>query len=76
MFLSLKNSLFFLGWESPDAARRVYGCLYGFEPWSGAGERLVRVPLSVSTAAIVENALGLTLILLCLFAVRNLLRAR
>jgi hypothetical protein len=76
LFLSLKNSLFFLGWESPDAARRVYGCLYGFEPWSGAGERLVRVPLSVSTAAIVENALGLTLILLCLFAVRNLLRAR
>lgn len=76
LFLSLKNSLFFLGWESPDVARRVYGCLYGFEPLTGSGERLVRVPLSASTAAIVENALGITLILLALFAVRNLLRAK
>jgi uncharacterized protein YjbI with pentapeptide repeats len=76
LFLSLKNSLLFFGWESPDVARRVYGCLYGFEPWTGEGERLVRVPLSVSTVAIIENVIGITLILLCLFAVRNLLRAR
>jgi hypothetical protein len=76
LFLSLKNSLFFLGWESPDAARRVYSCLYGFDGASLAGERLVRVPLSVSTTAIIENMVGVTLLLLFLLALRNLLRAR
>lgn len=72
-FLSLKNSLFFLGWESPDAARRVYGCLYGFEQ---AGSQLVRVPLGVSTMAIVQNVIGVVLISLFILAARNMLRAR
>jgi hypothetical protein len=76
LFLSLKNSLFFLSWESPDAARRVYSCLYGFEAGPVAAEHLVRVPLSVSTAAIIENLVGMMLIVLFLLAVRNLLRAR
>jgi hypothetical protein len=76
LFLSLKNSLFFLGWESPDAARRVYSCLYGYDGVSLMGERLVRVPLSVSTTAIIENMVGMTLLLLFLLALRNLLRAR
>ncbi|MGF1623206.1 MAG: pentapeptide repeat-containing protein [Rhodomicrobiaceae bacterium] len=76
LFLSLKNSLFFLSWESPDAARRVYSCLYGFETGAGSAEPLVRVPLSVSTAAIIENLVGIMLIVLFLLAVRNLLRAR
>jgi hypothetical protein len=76
LFLSLKNSLFFLGWESPDAARRVYSCLYGFDGITVSGERLVRVPLSVSTTAIIENMVGITLLLLFLLALRNLLRAR
>jgi hypothetical protein len=74
LFLSLKNSLFFLGWESPEAARRVYGCLYGFD--SAAGGATVNVPLGVSTVAIVENMLGAVLLVLFLLAVRNLLRAR
>lgn len=72
-FLSLKNSLFFLGWESPDAARRVYSCLYGFEQ---AGSQLVRVPLGVSTMAILQNAIGVVLIALFVLAARNMLRAR
>jgi hypothetical protein len=74
LFLSLKNSLFFLGWESPEAARRVYGCLYGFD--SASGGATVNVPLGVSTVAIIENMFGALLIVLFLLAVRNLLRAR
>jgi Pentapeptide repeats (9 copies) len=74
LFLSLKNSLFFLGWESPEAAHRVYGCLYGFD--ASAGGATVNVPLSVSTVAIIENMFGAMLIVLFLLAVRNLLRAR
>ena len=74
LFLSLKNSLFIFGWESPDAARRVYACLYGFEGQPGSS--LLRIPLSVSTTAIIENILGAALLLLFLLALRNLLRAR
>jgi hypothetical protein len=74
LFLSLKNALVALGWESPDAARRVYACLYGYEGTSGAA--LLRIPLSVSIAAIVENVLAAMLIFLFLLGVRNLLRAR
>jgi hypothetical protein len=74
LFLSLKNSLFMLGWESPDAARRVYACLYGFEGQPGSS--LLRIPLSVSTTAIIENILGAALLFLFLLALRNLLRAR
>lgn len=73
-FLSLKNSLFFLGWESPDAARRVYGCLYGFE--TQAGQALVRVPLGVSTTGVVQNVFGVVVIALFMLALRNLLRSR
>lgn len=73
-FLSLKNSLFFLAWENPDASRRVYSCLYGFETQGGA--QVLRVPLSVSTAAIAENIIGATLIVLFLLGLRNVLRAR
>ncbi len=73
-FLSLKNSLFFLGWENPDASRRVYSCLYGFE--TQGTEHVLRLPLSVSTAAIVENVIGATLIALFLLGLFNLLRAR
>lgn len=76
LFLSLKNSLFLFGWESADAARRVYGCLYGFESVSGISEPLVRVPLGVSAIGIAENIVGITLIVLLILALRNLLRAR
>lgn len=77
LYLSLKNAIFFLGWESEDASRRVYSCLYGFEaqPIPG-GEPLLRVPLSVSTAAIIENMIGAALIVLLVMALRNVLRAR
>jgi Pentapeptide repeats (9 copies) len=74
LFLSLKNALVIFGWESPDAARRVYACLYGYEGVPGAS--LLRIPLSVATTAIIENILGAGLILLFLLALRNLLRAR
>ncbi len=74
LFLSLKNALVLFGWESPDAARRVYACLYGFE--GKPGSSLVRIPLSVATTAIVENILGGVLIFLFLLALRNLMRTR
>ncbi len=74
LFLSLKNALFFLGWESPDAARRVYSCLYGFE--RGDIETLLRVPLSVSGTAVAQNLLSAFLIFLILLALRNVLKSR
>jgi hypothetical protein len=74
LFLSLKNAFFFLGWESQDAARRVYACLYGFD--AGAGEQALRVPLAVSTMAIVQNIISAFLLFLVLIAFRNLLRTR
>jgi hypothetical protein len=73
-FLSLKNSFFFLGWESQDAARRVYGCLYGMEGVPGA--QMLRIPLSVSTTGILQNALSAFLIFFVLVAFRNLLKSR
>lgn len=73
-FLSLKNSFFFLGWESQDAARRVYACLYGMEGATGA--QMLRVPLSVSTTAIVQNAVSAFLLFFVLVAFRNLLKSR
>jgi uncharacterized protein YjbI with pentapeptide repeats len=76
LFLSLKNSFFFLGWESVDASRRVYSCLYGFETAQDIGGQLVRVPLGVSITAIIQNIVGGALIVLFLLALRNLLRAR
>ncbi len=76
LFLSFKNSLFFLGWESPDASRRVYSCLYGFDSMAESGESLVRVPLGVSVAATLENMIGVTFIILFVIAARNMLRTR
>lgn len=76
LFLSFKNSLFFLGWESPDAARRVYGCLYGYETAPVTGEAMIRVPLAVSVAATIENIIGVTFIVLFVIAARNMLRTR
>ena len=74
-FLSLKNSLFFLGWESQDAARRVYGCLYGFDEGS-PGPLALRVPLSISTTAIAQNVVSAFLLFLVLLAIRNILKTR
>ncbi len=73
-FLSLKNALFFLGWESQDAARRVYSCLYGYEGAPGA--QMLRVPLGISTTAIAQNIVSAFLLLLVLIAFRNLLKSR
>ena len=73
-FLSLKNSFFFLGWESQDAARRVYSCLYGLE--DAASSQGLRVPLVVSSAAIVQNLVSAALLFLIFLALRNLLKAR
>jgi hypothetical protein len=73
-FLSLKNSFFFLGWESQDAARRVYACLYGFD--ASAGSQALRVPLAVSSTAIAQNIISAVLLFLVLIAFRNLLKTR
>lgn len=73
-FLSVKNSFFFLGWESQDAARRVYSCLYGYDPATGTDA--VRIPLAVSSTAIAQNIVSALLLFLVLIAFRNLLKTR
>lgn len=67
-YLSLKNSLFFLPWESPLTAQRVYGCLYGLD--SGAAI----VPLAVSVAALAQNVIGAVLLVLVALGLSNLLK--
>jgi hypothetical protein len=68
LYLSFKNSLFFVPWESPLAAQRVYGCLYGLE--GGAPV----VPLSASIAALAQNVIGVVLLVLAALALRNMLK--
>jgi len=68
IYLSFKNSLFFLPWESTLAAQRVYGCLYGME--GGAPV----VPLTVSVAALGQNVIGAVLLVLVALGLRNLLQ--
>ncbi len=68
LYLSFKNSLFFVPWESPMAAERVYGCLYGLE-----GSAPV-VPLAASVAALVQNVIGVVLLVLAALALRNMLK--
>lgn len=67
-YLSFKNSLFFLPWESPLAAQRVYGCLYGMQ--GGAPV----VPLAASVAALAQNVIGAVLLVLAALGLRNLLK--
>lgn len=68
IYLSFKNSLFFLPWESPLAAQRVYGCLYGLE----GGAQVV--PLAASVATLAQNVIGAVLLVLVALALRNLLK--
>jgi len=68
LYLSFKNSLFFLPWESPLAAQRVYGCLYGLEGGAPA------VPLAASVTALVQNVIGAVLLVLAALGMRNLLK--
>lgn len=69
-YLSLKNALVMVRWENDQAARRVYGCLYGV---NGDGPIM---PLSTSLASLVQIVLSATLIFLFLVALRNLLKLR
>jgi len=68
LYLSFKNSLFFLPWESPLAAQRVYGCLYGLEDGAPV------VPLAASVAALAQNVIGVVLLVLAALALRNMLK--
>jgi len=68
LYLSFKNSLFFLPWESPLTAERVYGCLYGMD--GGAPV----VPLAASVAGLAQNVIGLVLLLLTVLALHNALK--
>jgi len=68
LYLSFKNSVFFLPWESTLAAQRVYGCLYGVENGAPA------VPLAASVAAFVQNIFGFVFIALVILALRNMLK--
>ncbi len=73
-FLSVKNALVFPAWESQDAVRRVYACLYGYE--SASGDPLLRVPLAVSSIALLQTVVSALLLLLVAIAFRNLLKTR
>jgi hypothetical protein len=68
LYLSFKNSLFFLPWESALTAQRVYGCLYGLEDGAPV------VPLASSVAALAQNVIGVTLLVLVVLALRNTLK--
>ncbi len=67
-YLSFKNSLFFLPWESQLAAQRVYGCLYGLADGTSV------VPLAASVAALAQNVIGLVLLVLVALGLRNALK--
>ncbi len=67
-YLSFKNSLFFLPWESPLAAQRVYGCLYGMEGGAPVA------PLAASVAALAQNVTGAVLLVLAALGLRNMLK--
>ena len=73
-YLSLKNALVFIDWDRSEAARRTFGCLYGFEK---DGSNFVPiVPLAVSILNIVQNILSAILIFLFGLALRNMLKLK
>jgi uncharacterized protein YjbI with pentapeptide repeats len=73
--LSLKNALIFIGWDRREAARRTYGCLYGYY-YDNNGRSFPNVPFSVSLISLVQNILSAILIFLFLLALRNLLKLK
>jgi uncharacterized protein YjbI with pentapeptide repeats len=68
LYLAFKNSLFFVPWESPLAAQRVYGCLYGM------ADSAPVVPFAASVTALAQNVIGVVLIALAVLGLRNLLK--
>ncbi len=69
LYLSVKNGLVFFGWDTPETARRVYGCLYG------TVEGMAVVPGSVSATALMQNIVSAGLIFLILLGLRNTLKS-
>ena len=81
--LSLKNAFVFIDWDRSEAARRTYGCLYGFtfdHPQAitpeGRGNTYPIVPLWVSALSLFQNIISAILIFLFLLALRNLLKLK
>lgn len=74
--LAFKNALVFIDWDRSEAARRTYGCLYGFETNAVTQATYPRVPWGVSILSIAQNILSAILIFLFLLAVRNLLKLK
>ncbi len=69
LYLSAKNAVVAAGWDSPETARRVYGCLYGLE------EGTPVIPIAVSAVALVQQILSATLIFLFLLALKNTMKS-
>jgi hypothetical protein len=71
LYLSFRSAFLKLDWSDGAAARRVFGCLYGLEP---SGSPIV--PLSVSSASLLQAAISAGCIFMFLLALRNLLKVR
>ncbi len=71
--LSIKNAFVLINWDRAQAARRTYGCLYGF---SDTNKRFPYVPGWTSFFSLLQNVLSAILIFLFLLALRNLLKLR
>lgn len=80
--LSMKNAFVIVNWDRAEAARRTYGCLYGFVPTVNAADtpatapRFPYVPGPVSLASLLQNIISAILIFLFLLALRNLLKLK
>ena len=76
MALSLKNAFVFINWDRAEAARRTYGCLYGFETSNGSAVKHPKVPLGVSLLSLLQSTLSLILIFLFALGLRNMLKLK
>jgi uncharacterized protein YjbI with pentapeptide repeats len=70
LYLSFRNAFLKLDWADASA-RRVFGCLYGVE---ASGSPIV--PLSVSSASLLQAVVSGGLLFMFLLGLRNLLKVR
>ncbi|MBU2583565.1 MAG: hypothetical protein KJ622_17800 [Alphaproteobacteria bacterium] len=75
LHLAVSNASVLGGIGGPDAARRTYGCLYGFVR-DGGGNLAPIVPAAVSNWSLIQKTISLILLFLLGLAVRNMLKVR
>jgi hypothetical protein len=71
LYLALRNAFLKLDWNDSPTARRLFGCLYGFD-----ANGTLMVPLGVSSVSLLQCVLSAVLIFMFLLALRNLLKVR